>query len=314
MRRHLLTRSLRTAGSLALLLVLNFTLPRLMPGDPVVHLLGIDDAVRFPEMATEVRSRYGLDRPLPLQFLRYLQSLALGDLGHSFHFGAPVGELVARRLGWTLLLVIPAVGIGGCAAGAAGALAGWRRGGVERGITLGILLLRSVPQYGVALVALYAVAFHGRAAPLGGVGGGDLPDVLRHAWLPVLVLALTNAAHLFLVMRGQVRHEGQRAYVAAARARGLSSDGVLWRHVVPNARLPFLALFALGLGTSVGGALLVEVVFSWPGMGTLILTAVEGRDYPLLQGCFLVITVAVLAANWFSDIACAWLDPRLRAA
>ena len=316
MWRHLLSKSLRYACSFGLLLLLNFLLPRCMPGDPLVHLLGVEDYLRFPKMVAEVRARYGLDRPLTTQFALYPRNLAEGDLGHSFHYGVPVGDLVIRRLAWTLVLVLPALGLGGLLAGALGAVAGWRSGGRgERWLTLGVLCLHSVPQYGLAMLALFFLAFKLDAFPLGGLSTerGAI-DVARHALLPVIVLALSSAAHLYLVMRNTVVDVCPRPFVTAARARGLSSTAVLLRHVLPNALLPFLALFALGLGFSVAGALLVEVVFSWPGMGTLILSAVDNRDYPLLQGCFLVITVSVLAANWLNDMLAGVVDPRLRRA
>ncbi|MDA0333649.1 MAG: ABC transporter permease [bacterium] len=314
MRRHLLWKSLRYAGSFALLLLLNFLLPRCMPGDPLVHLLGIEDFVRFPEMVAEVRARYGLDQSQAMQFALYVRNLIAGDLGYSFHFGVPVADLVTRRLAWTLVLVVPALGIGGLLAGALGAVAGWHSGApAERWLTFGVLSLHSVPQYGLAMLALFVVAFHLDAAPLSGLSTErGLIDVLRHALLPILVLGLSSAAHLYLIMRNSVADLRPRPFVTAARGRGLSSSALLWRHVLPNALLPFLALFALGLGFSVGGALMVEVVFSWPGMGTLILSAVDNRDYPLLQGCFLLITICVLAANWLNDILAGIIDPRLR--
>ena len=314
MERHLLWKSVRYVCSFSLLLLLNFLLPRCMPGDPLVHLLGVEDYVRYPEMVAEVRTRYGLDQSQATQFALYVRNLASGDLGYSFHYGVPVADLVSRRLLWTLVLVVPALGFGGLLAGALGAVAGWHSGArVERLLTLGVLSLRSIPQYGLAMLALFFVAFHLDAAPLGGLSTQHgLVDVLRHALLPILVLGLSSAAHLYLVMRNTVIDVRPRPFVTAARARGLSSAAVLWRHVLPNAILPFLALFALGLGFSMGGALLVEVVFSWPGMGTLILASVENRDYPLLQGCFLLITISVLAANWLNDILAGVIDPRLR--
>lgn len=314
MRRHMLRKSVRYGASFALLLSINFLLPRAMPGDPLVHLLGVEDYVRYPEMVADVRARYGLDRSLAAQFGLYIGNLARADLGYSFHYGVPVTDLVMRRLAWTLVLVLPAIGIGGLLAGAGGALAGWHAGRAgERALTLGLIIVRSVPQYGLAMLALFLLAFQLDAFPLGGLStAGGVLDVARHAALPILVLGLSSAAHLFLIMRNGVADVAHQPYVAAAYARGLSSAAVLWRHAVPNALLPFLALFALGLGFSVTGALLVEVVFSWPGMGTLILSAVDNRDYPLLQGCFLLTTVSVLVATWGSDMLAGWLDPRLR--
>lgn len=311
---HLLGRTLRSAASLAVLLGLNFLLPRWMPGDPIVHLLGAQDHARYPELVEQLTARYGLDRPLSAQFGLYLKQLAAGDLGVSYHYRAPVGPLVCRRLLWSLVLVVPALALGGLSAIGLGAVAGWRSGTRwERWLTLALVATRSIPQYGLAMLALYALAFGLEWFPLGGLStDGGPAAIARCAALPVLVLGLSSASHLYLVMRNGVADLRSRPFVTAARARGLAPGAVLGRHVLPNALLPFVSLFALGLGFAVAGALLVEIVFSWPGMGTLILAAVDNRDYPLLQGAFLAVAVSVLAANWVADLALGWLDPRLR--
>ena len=318
MRGVVFTKTLRYVISAAVVVALNFLLPRLMPGDPVVHIMGAEDYARFPQLAARLKAKYGLDEPLHIQFGRYVSNLVRGDLGYSFHYRAPVAETVTRRLKWTLLLVLPSLLLGAATAALAGSFAGWGRGERwERAVTLGVLFVKSLPQYGLAMVALMIFGFQLGLFPIGGIAGGreDVTGALEVAWhaaLPILVLSLFNAAQYYLVLRNDIADLKSSAFVVTARARGLSERAVLFRHAFRHALLPFLTLVGLGLGFSVSGALLVEIVFSWPGMGTLILSAVDGRDYPLLQACFLLLTLSVLAANYLADLAYGILDPRVR--
>lgn len=309
---------LRYGLSGAAILMLNFFLPRLMPGDPLVHLIGVEDYFRYPELVARLQVKYGLDQPLHRQFARYLGNVAKGDLGYSFRYRRPVGEIVLQRLKWTLLLVVPALGLGGGLAAFLGPVAGWHQGRVwERCLTLLVLFCKSLPTYGVAMLALVFLAFKLELFPLGGVTSGrqgmnGLLEILWHASLPILILSLFNTAQYFLILRNTISGLKNSPFIAAARARGLSERRVLFRHAFPHALPPFLTLVGLGLGFSVAGAMLVEVVFSWPGTGTLIVSAVNSRDYPLLQGCFLVLTLSVLAANFATDAIYGICDPRVR--
>ena len=163
------------------------------------------------------------------------------------------------------------------------------------------------------MLALFVLGFGLELFPLSGLGPQPgLLNLLHHAALPVLVLASFYTAHYYLVLRASVADLQHRPFIQAARARGLSEGRVLFGHALPNALLPFIALVGLGLGFAVGGALLVEIVFSWPGMGTLVLSAVTNRDYPLLQGSFLVLALAVLASNFLADVLSGLCDPRSR--
>jgi peptide/nickel transport system permease protein len=309
-----MARLLRYLVSGSAIVGLNFLLPRLLPGDPVVHLIGAEDYYRYPELAARLRARHGLDEPLPVQFGLYLRNLLEGDLGYSFRYRRPVEQVVGPRLKWTLVLVVPGVALGGLGALVLGGLAGWYRGrSWERCLTLGMMVCKSLPVYGVAMLALLVLAYRLELFPLGGVGSGRGGlEVLWHAALPLLVLALFNAAQYYLILRNTVARTRLEPFIAAARARGLDEARVLLRHGLRPALPPFLTLVGLGMGFSVAGALLVEIVFSWPGMGTLILSAVESRDYALLQGCFLLLALAVLAVNWATDAAYGWCDPRVR--
>ena len=319
MRRHLAARTGRYLLTCIAVLLVHFSLPRMMPGDPIVHIIGAEDYYRYPKLAARLQEKFGIDQPLHVQFARYVQMLARADLGHSFHYNRPVTETVMRRLKWTLVLVLPALALGAAAAAVLGAVAGWHRGRAwERLLTVGCLLLKSVPQYGVAILALVFLSYELRLFPLGGIGStaaGGLRDALGTAWhaaLPVLVLSVFNIAQYYMVLRNDVADIKNRPFIVTARSRGLSERAVLWRHAVRNALPPFTTMLGLGLGFSVSGALLVEIVFSWPGMGTLILTAVDNRDYPLLQACLLVLTLSVLVANYCVDLINGLCDPRVR--
>ena len=312
MRRHFLAKSLRYLVSGLAVLLLNFLLPRLMPGDPIVHLIGVEDYYRYPAMAAQLKARHGLDQPLHRQFLRYVTNLSKGDLGYSFHYRRNVGDIVLRRLLWTLILVLPALVLGAMLAAFLGAWAGWHRGrNWERGLTASLLLGKSLPQYGVAMLVLLVLGYNWQWFPLGGVGASGW-DLVHHAALPLAVLVAFNTAEYYLILRNSLAALRRWPFVVAAQARGLSQRRVLFGHALRQALPPFLTLVGLGLGFSVAGALLVEMVLSWPGMGTLLLTAVENRDYPLLQACLLLLTFSVLAANYLTDLLYGLLDPRIR--
>ena len=306
-------KSARYSLSLLVVLVLNFTLPRAMPGDPVMHLMGAEDYYRFPDMAEQVRARHGLDRSLVAQAWTYVVGLSRGDLGVSFRYRSDVGELLLRGLKWTAYLVLPSLAVGAALAALLGGVAGWCRGRPwERLLTMGIMLFRSVPEYGIAMIALLVLAYHLALFPIAGISQVGGLEILRHALLPWIILSLLYTCQYYLVLRNAIAATRAKPFIVSARARGLTSRVVLQRHAFREAALPFLSLLGLGLGFSVSGALLVEIVFSWPGMGSLILSAVNSRDYPLLQGCFLVLTASVLLVNYLTDLAYGFCDPRLR--
>jgi len=290
----------------------------MMPGDPFVSLLGEEVYYRSPDLVAELKAQYGLDRPLPDQYLSYLQNLAQGNFGYSIHYSQPVWDVIAYKIKWTFVLLIPSIILGAILGVAVGALAGWRHGsGMDTGITSWFLFLYSMPHYWLAMLFVLIFAFYLGYFPLSGITAGGLVgmeklrDVIWHMALPVSVLTLFSAAYNFFIMRGSVVQVSGEGFVLTARAKGLSERAVLFRHVLRNAMLPLVTVIALDFGFMVSGTLLVEIVFSWGGMGTLIYDAVMARDYPLLHGCFLVIAACVLAANFMADALYAVLDPRI---
>jgi peptide/nickel transport system permease protein len=321
--RQVLTRASWYAIVFLLVVTLNFFLVRLMPGDPLVHLLGEEGYlylyVHQPQALEEVKAKYGLDKPVVVQYLTYLGKCLRGDFGWSYQYGQPVFKVIIFRLKWTLVLLLPAIALSALLGAWLGSLAGWRRGGKREVLsTLLLLFLYSLPTYCLGMILILLLAYHAGWFPLGGMAGegkaglARVGDVLRHLALPLTVLVIHNTAYNYLIMRNAVAQVKTEDFVLTAAAKGLKEKQVLFRHVLPNALPPLINVVALDFGFLLAGALLVEVVFSWQGMGTLIYEAVVSRDYPLLQACFLILTGGVLLANLAADLLCAWVDPRIR--
>jgi peptide/nickel transport system permease protein len=323
----------RLARSLALLgalLVINFALPRLLPGDPVEQLQGGggQDAplVLSPEAHAQLLRYYGLDRPLPVQFGHYLLAAARGDLGFSIHFNQPVRALVLHRIGWTLLLaggsLLIAAGIGSLL----GLLLAWHaRSRWSTVLGLAALLGGGLPEFvvGLALLVAFAVTWplfptSGALSPFRECTAGAMVrcagDAARHAALPGLTLILAHLPAFLLITRAAAIEEIARPYVAVARAKGLSEPHIALRHVARNAATPVLAYLGVRVGLLLGGVVVVETLFAYPGLGQLTFIAIESRDYPLLEALFLIFGVAIIVAGLASDLLLARLDPRPQAA
>ena len=320
MDKHLIfLKSVRLVITLFIILTVNFFLPRLMPGDPAVLLLGQDAAVVTGTDFAELQNKYGLDKPLCQQYLDYWQALAQGEFGYSYHYRQPVIQIINQHLGWTLALLLPTVVLSALLAIIFGTIAGWQAGSkTDNILTGGSLLMYSLPQFLIAMLLLKFFAFELRLFPLGGLASGDLYspaayflDTLWHLALPVLTLTLSATSSKLLIMRNSTATERKEDYIIYATAKGLSTCRILAIHVLRNACLPLLSLIALNIGFIVSGSLVVEIVFSINGMGTLIYEAALYRDYPVLQGCFLLLTVFVVFANTLADFLYGIADPRI---
>jgi peptide/nickel transport system permease protein len=318
-----LARRLVTAGvTILLILVINFFLFRAMPGSPE-RILGRNPNVT-PELLQAKREQWGLDKPLiPDQFVAYVTSTVQGDLGYSFLArGRPVVEVLGQRIGPTLLLFGLGEVIAIILGLALGAYSGWRRGGPIDHVGNALsLLLYSTPYFllGMALLLLFASQL--RWFPtFGMVTSGatyaslfdHVADIARHLVLPVATVALGLIGQYAIVMRSSIVETLSEDYVTTARAKGLSSIRILRAHALPNALLPTVTLIAINLGYVVAGAITVEVVFNWPGLGTLTVEALSARDYPVLQGVFLLLSISVVLANLVADLVYGRLDPRVR--
>lgn len=318
-RRYLAHRLLRNVIALVIIVTFIFLIPRMMPGDPFISVLGEEVYYRAPDLVQELKAQHGLDRPLHEQYFTYLRNLVQGNFGYSFHYSQPVWSVIAYKLKWTLVLLVPSTIFGAIMGVVFGSLTGWRRSSsLDAGATSLFLFLYSMPHYWLAMLFVLIFAFYLGLFPLSGITQGGLVgtekilDVIWHMALPVAVLTLFGTAYNYLIMRNSVVQVSSEGFVLTARAKGLRERDILFRHVLRNALLPVVTVLALDFGFMVSGTLLVEIVFSWGGMGTLIYDAVLARDYPLLHGCFLIISICVLVANFLADVAYAALDPRIR--
>jgi len=317
-------RRLRAIGQYVVVVagavVLNFALPRLAPGSPVDYLVPPQAGTISAEERVELLERYGLDEPLPQQFLTYVGGLVQGDLGVSVRDGRPVADVITERIGWSLLLVGGAVAASAALGTALGFVAAWRRGRAgDVAALIAVLVVDALPAFFVGLLLLLVFSvrldlfpLYG-ALPAVGVGGLQLVvEVGRRLVLPLATLTLTGLASIFVVARSALLSELDEDYVFMARAKGLDERAVRG-HAQRNALIPISTATFLGFSTLVGAATVVETVFSYPGLGTLAFQSVLSRDYPMLQAVFLVLALVAIAANLVNDLIYPRLDPRVRA-
>lgn len=291
--------------TLAFILAVNFFLFRIMPGDPIA-LLARSQRLS-PEALEEQRRAFGLDQPLLVQFVVYLRETLTGQLGVSLVSGVDVVDLIASRLWPTILLV----GVGTLLAAVIGVLigirGGWRRGSTFDSSSLySSLVLYSTPEGWLGMLLLLLFAGWLRWFPAGGFSSA------ASLALPVLALSLGYVGQYAIVMRSSMIEVKAQPYITLARAKGLSDPDVRRRHAVPNAVLPTFTLVVLSVGFILGGAIVIETVFSWPGIGLLTYEAINTLDYPVLQGVFLVSGAAVILAAFIADIAYGAIDPQVR--
>ncbi|MEU6726009.1 ABC transporter permease [Nonomuraea wenchangensis] len=310
--------------SIAMVIIGTFFLFRMLPGDPVRNLA--QGRNMTPAQLDLERRRLGLDKPLIDQFFDFVGKTLRLDLGTSYEYKRPVLDLIGERIGPTLLLagtgLVIAVSLGIWQ----GTRAGWRHGsGFDRFSTGVSLVLWSVPTFwlGLLLMMVFGVGIGPIPGlfPFRGIESVDAPDgfayvldVASHMVLPCLTLVAVVYAQYLLVMRSSLLEEVGQDYVTVARAKGLRDDDVRRRHAVPNALLPTVTLVFMRIGFVVGGAVTVETIFTWPGLGQLFYEAVRVPDFTLMQGTFLLITVAVILMNTLADVVYHILDPRVRSA
>lgn len=281
-----------------------FVLLRLSPGDPTVLLLGQNPS---ESDARALRAMLGLDRSIAAQYLSFLSAIALGDLGRSLIFHRPVVDLVLEALPATVVLALSALAISLLVAVPAGVVMATRQGQpAERLLSATILISQSLPTFwiGIILVMLFAVQL--RVLPSSGSG------TLAHLVLPAITLSTYQWALLARIVRGGMMEVLEQDYVRTAHAKGLRPRAVLVRHALRNTSIPVVAVAALQLGAMLSGAVVTEAVFAWPGLGALAVSAINARDYPVLQGIVLFSAVMVVSLTLVADLAQAALDPRIR--
>ncbi|MDQ2683297.1 MAG: ABC transporter permease [Chloroflexota bacterium] len=305
-------------------ITLNFLLPRLMPGDPASVIFGRAQGRMTPEALEAMKRAYGLsDDPIYIQYLNYIKSVFTLDFGTSFvYFPAPVTEVIGTGLRWTLLLGLASVILSFLIGSIIGVFGAWKRGGLLDSVMPPLLLfIGSFPYFWLATIALFFLSFKWDIFPIrhayeaGLEPGWDFEfvrSVLFHLVLPAATVLLVSIGGWVLGMRNAMISTLAEDYVTMAEAKGLSERRVMFRYAARNALLPNVTAFGMALGFVLSGALLTEVVFSYPGLGYQLLNSVRGLDYPLMQGLFLMITFAVLGANLLVDLLYVRLDPRVR--
>jgi peptide/nickel transport system permease protein len=307
-------------------ITLNFAIPRLMPGDPAAALVARFKGQMSPEAMRALRHAFGLVPGSTLtQYLTYLAHVARGDLGLSIaYFPAPVTEVIGTGLGWTLGLGGVALVVSFTVGTLLGVVAAWRRGGrLDSWLPPALSFLGAFPYFWLAMLVLYLFGFtlhwfplqHARDPDLveAGASLASILDVLGHAVLPATAVVLATLGGWMLSMRGAMLAILGTDAIKLATAKGLPPRRIMWAYAARNALLPSVTSFGMALGFVVGGSLLTEIVFSYPGLGYLLVQAVRNQDTPLMQGLFLIITLSVLAANFLVDLLYIWLDPRARA-
>jgi len=319
-RRVFFRKLFQALLTIFIILVINYFLFRVMPGDPAAML--VRNPRMSPEAVQKVSEMFGLGKPWYEQFGIYLANLAQGNLGTSFIYKAPVTGIIMERLLATLLLTVVAEVLAILGGVLLGIVAAWKRGKKVDVAALGFALVTyAMPTFwlGILMVVFFAVTLRwfptsGMMTPSLSLAGfwQQVPDVLWHMVLPSVTLALVLMGEYALIMRNSLVDVLTEDYITTARAKGAPERRVLRSHALPNAMIPMVTLIAMNLSFTITGALQVETVFSWPGLGRLMYDALAGRDYPLLQGIFLITAIAVVGANFLTDLTYRLLDPRVK--
>ncbi|MGH7659517.1 MAG: ABC transporter permease [Vulcanimicrobiaceae bacterium] len=314
-----LRRAAQSIAAFFVLATLIFCIFRLLPGNPV-------GAVSSPEMTEAVRHelivRFGLDQPVYVQYFRFLKELAVGDFGTSFTYQQPVLPIVLDRAANTATIILPAFVLSYGLGFALGVIAAWKRGtAIDSSIVLFVLGFRSAPMLWTGMMALFLLAFVWPLFPVGGMRSpGSFsfgfekylnPDFLWHLTLPLIVSSLYFLGFPAILTRNAMLEVVGEDFIELARAKGQTEAGIMFRHAARNAILPPVTAAAVFIGWAFGGILVLEYVFSWPGLGTEMVHAVGARDYPLAQGCFMFIGILILLSNLVADVLYSWLDPRI---
>lgn len=319
-KSFLIRKILRSFAVFFIVVTLIFILPRLLPGGAFAYL------IENPNIPVETRERliqiFGLDRPLSEQYVKFLKELFLkGNLGISFRYLTPVNEVIMNALPWTLLLVGSSTILSSVLGILFGAIAAFYREKKTDSIIVNILMaIRSIPSFWLGMVLLLILGFQFDLFPLYGAYTYGVEetfwvwifDVLHHLTLPLLSLTIIQLASYTMIMRAPTIDILGEDFIVTARAKGLPRKSVLFKHAVRPAMLPVVTIIAISIGSIIGGALITETVFSYPGTGKLLYEAINMTDYPLMLGIFFYITILTLVMMFVTEIIYAYLDPRIR--
>lgn len=313
--------------TLVFAIVLNFVLPRLMPGDPVSAIAsrsinGMQDSTAIQKVYQDYAEKFGVNKPMIEQFFIWLKNAVRGDFGVSFsQYPRTVADIIASSVWWTVALQLPAIIVGWFLGNLLGAVAAYIKGVFDKAILPLFLFVSNIPAFGMATILLFIFAIRLGIAPSSGGYGFDLipnaswtfvKSVIVHYQLPFWSIVLITIGGQAIGMRSMSIYELNADYVKYSRFLGIK-DRKIVGYVFRNAMLPQITGLALSLGTMIGGALVAEIIFSYPGLGTTMLTAIKGQDYPLLSACTLIITIMVLIANLAVELLYGIIDPRVKA-
>lgn len=311
--------------TILIVITLNFLLPRAMPGDPFLFLSGEEAGDIVVSYSEEQRQQYlefyGLNKPVLSQYFSYLSELCRGNLGFSLYYNAPVSSIILNRLSWTMFLVLAAVIFSTLIGTALGSISAWyREKWVDKTLYTLMITISEIPAFLLGLILLFTLAAGLGLFPLSGAlthfadyqhWWHKILDILHHSFLPITALTTARLGGMYLLSRNSMTTVLAKDYIQTAQAKGLFRKRIIYRHALKNALLPIVTRVFLSIGALVGGAILVENVFAYPGLGLLMRQSVMYHDYPLIQGIFLVVTILVLLANFTSDLVYGKLDPRV---
>ena len=290
-----------------------FIVLRVMPGaDPAELILGPKES---PEAYAAARKEFELDKPVPIQYLVWLKHIAQGDLGHSYLTRIPVSELLQQRIPATLELTFAAMFLAILISVPAGALAALNRGGkFDLFMTWLATVFMSLPGFWLGILLIFVFSQHLRVLPPGGRGDffSSPIEELKHLALPAITLALYAIASMSRLVKATVLEVLHEDYVRTARAKGLRPSAIVRHHILPNAFVPVLTLMGLWFGRLLGGAVITESIFTWPGLGRLVLSSIQSRDYAVVQGAMLYFVLIFIFINFMTDVAYGIIDPRIR--
>lgn len=319
---YFLRRFLSALLTLWIALTVNFLLPRMMGGNPA-DLMASQTAMGSLEYAERLKEQFGLNQSLFHQYISYFTNLLQGNLGVSFStFPVPVTDIIARAMPWTLLIVLTSTLISFAISWILGTIAALKKGSIFDNVVVGFsFYIQSVPYFFIGMLILMTFSYTlgwfpmGRALP-GGLSGEEsffqmVGNVAYHAFLPVLSMIIVSLAGRMVMMRSNVLQIFSEDYITLAQAKGLRRRTILGKYALRNAMLPSFTGLMLSLGSAVGGAIATEMIFSYPGIGLTIMNAVLSNDYPLIQGCFAIIAISVVAMNFLADIIYPFIDPRV---
>lgn len=321
-KKKLLTSLIFSIICLVAIFVVNFFLPRLMPGDPLAFLMGAEDAEFTQEDYDYYYHEMGLDQPLSKQFGNYIKDLFHGNLGYSYHYGKDVSKVIAQKIPRTLQVVLPAWIISAVLAYFLGTYAGYKKGTlIDSTVTGGMVVLDTMPSFLVGILLLIIFAYQLKLLPFGNLSstippessGLKIADRIEHLVLPVLSIVLISTPNKYMLMRNTTAKAMGENYIVYAQSRGLSGSKIRIKHIFCNIGQPFISMLGTSFGHILSGSIVIEKIFSIDGMGMLTNTAIMDMDYPMLQATLMIIAVCVIISHFVTDIICALITPRAKA-